>query len=69
MKEIRQHLEKAWDYLAKIPVNGDFVEPMALARQELRSAYALAETREKEKDTKKGETRHVGHAAEDAKRG
>lgn len=55
MKEIRQHLEKAWDYLAKIPVNGDFVEPMALARQELRSAYALTETRKKEPDTKKEE--------------
>lgn len=55
MKEIRQHLEKAWDYLAKIPVNGDFVEPMALARQELREAYALAEAREKEQDKEKEE--------------
>ena len=50
MKEIRQHIEKAYGYLAKIPVNGDFVEPMALARQELRDAYTLAEDREKEQD-------------------
>lgn len=50
MKEIRQHIDKAYGYLAKIPVNGDFVEPMALARQELREAYALAESREKEQD-------------------
>ena len=47
MKEIRQHIDKAYGYLAKIPVNGDFVEPMALARQELREAYAMAEAREK----------------------
>ena len=53
MKEIRQHIDKAYGYLAKIPVNGDFVEPMALARQELREAYALAEARDKEKDKKK----------------
>ena len=50
MKEIRQHIDKAYGYMAKIPVNGDFVEPMALARQELREAYALAETQEKEQD-------------------
>ena len=50
MKEIIQKIDKAYGYLAKIPVNGDFVEPMALARQELREAYALAEAREKEQD-------------------
>ena len=55
MKEIRQHIEKAYGYLAKIPVNGDFVEPMALARQELREAYALAEAKEKEQDKEKEE--------------
>ena len=53
MKEIRQHIDKAYGYLAKIPVNGDFVEPMALARQELREAYALAEVQEKEQDKEK----------------
>lgn len=41
MKEIRQHIDKAYGYLAKIPVNGDFVEVMAIARQELREAYEL----------------------------
>lgn len=55
MKEIRQHIDKAYGYLAKIPVNGDFVELMALARQELRDAYALAEAREKEQDKEKEE--------------
>ena len=53
MKEIRQHIDKAYGYLSKIPVNGDFVEPMALARQELREAYALADAREKEQDKEK----------------
>ena len=53
MKEIRQKIDKAYGYLAKIPVNGDFVEPMALARQELREAYAMAEAREKEQDKEK----------------
>lgn len=58
MKEIRQKIDKAYGYLSKIPVNGDFVEPMALARQELREAYALAESREKEQDEEqeKGDT-------------
>ena len=55
MKEIRQHINNAYGYLAKIPVNGDFVEPMALARQELREAYALAEAQEKEQDKEKEE--------------
>ena len=53
MKEIIQKIDKAYGYLSKIPVNGDFVEPMALARQELREAYALAEAREKEQDKEK----------------
>ena len=53
MKEIRQHIDKAYGYMAKIPVNGDFVEPMALARQELREAYALAEALEKEQAKEK----------------
>lgn len=52
MKEIRQHIDKAYGYLAKIPVNGDFVEPMALARQELREAYAKMEAKEKEQEKK-----------------
>lgn len=55
MKEIRRHIDRAYGYLAKIPVNGDFVEPMALARQELREAYALEEAREKEQDKEKEE--------------
>lgn len=50
MKEIKQKIDKAYGYLSKIPVNGDFVEPMALARQELREAYTLAEAREKEQE-------------------
>lgn len=52
MEEIRQHMENAWNYLAKIPVNGDFVEHMALARQELREAYARMEAKEKEQEKK-----------------
>ena len=55
MKEIKQKIDKAYGYLSKIPVNGDFVEPMALARQELREAYALAEAREKEQDKEQDE--------------
>ena len=55
MKEIRQHIDNAYGYLSKVQVNGDFVEPMALARQELREAYALAEAQEKEQDKEKEE--------------
>lgn len=40
-KDLRKHLDTAYGLLAKIPVAGEAVDLMALARQELRAAFAL----------------------------
>lgn len=47
MDKLKEHIERAYDYLAKIPVKGDAVDLMAMARQELRAAYQI-NTREEE---------------------
>ena len=52
MKDIMKKIERAYNYLNKISVRGDFVEIMALARQELREAYAMMEAKEKEQEKK-----------------
>lgn len=41
MKETMQHLDEAFRLLSKIPVAGEAVDLMAMARQELRAAYRL----------------------------
>lgn len=48
MKELKKHLDQAYMWLSKIPVSGEDVDHMAMARQELRAAFQLAEIREKE---------------------
>lgn len=40
-KDLQKHLDTAYGLLAKIPVAGEAVDLMALARQELRAAFAL----------------------------
>lgn len=42
-KEIKEHLDKAFYWLDKIPVSGAFVDIMAMARSELRAAQAMCE--------------------------
>lgn len=45
-KEIKEHLEKAFYWLDKIPVSGAFVDIMAMARSELRAMQAMCEEKE-----------------------
>lgn len=42
MKELQEKLNKAFNLLSAIPVNGDNVEIMAAARELLREAHKLA---------------------------
>lgn len=42
MNEIQKRLDKAFSLISAIPVSGDAVEIMAMAREHLRSAYNLA---------------------------
>lgn len=37
--EAKEHMERAWELLAQIPVSGDMVEVMFAVKQELREAY------------------------------
>lgn len=39
--DIRKELDKAYSLLLMIPVNGDYVEVMAQAKEHLRNAYAI----------------------------
>lgn len=47
MNEIQKELDQAYRLLATLPVRGDNVEIMASIRQQLRRAYALAESKDK----------------------
>lgn len=44
----KEHIKKAFDLISAIPVQGDAVDLMCLARQELKAAYREAEATEKE---------------------
>ena len=52
MKEIKQHLEEAFQLVSSIPVKGDAVDVMAVVRSDIRAAYRLLE--EQEKSVKEG---------------
>ena len=41
MKEIKQHLEEAFQLISSIPVKGDAVDVMAVVRADLKTAYHL----------------------------
>ncbi len=42
MKEIREHIERAFEILNRVSVKGESVDYLAAARQELRLAYEEA---------------------------
>lgn len=48
MEDARKHIDTAFTALSRIPVTGDAVDMMALARQELRKAYAALTPTNKE---------------------
>lgn len=50
MKEIKKHLDNAFGFLSRIPVTGDSVDMLALARQELREVYQMLNEQEKKND-------------------
>lgn len=54
MSELQKHLDQDYAWLSKIPVAGEAVDNMAMARQELRIAFRLAEEPEKKEDNNNG---------------
>lgn len=42
MKELMEHLDKAYAWLAKVQVSGESVDFLAMARQEMRAAFQAA---------------------------
>ncbi len=49
-KQIMEKLDNAYSFLSKIPVMDEAVDYMAMARQELRSAWAILNDDEVKKD-------------------
>ena len=50
MKEIKKHLEEAFQLMSSIPVKGDAVDIMAVVRSDIRAAYRLAAEKEGAED-------------------
>lgn len=40
-RDVRKHMDNAFQWLSKIPVSDNSVDYMAMARQELREAFKL----------------------------
>ena len=55
-KQIMEKLDNAYSFLSKIPVMGEAVDYMAMARQELRAVYAEVAKPELEKPLTEAET-------------
>ena len=49
-EKLKKHLDAAYIWLSKIPVSGEAVDAMAMARQELRAAWAILNDDEVKKD-------------------
>ena len=49
-EKLKKHLDAAYLWLSKIPVSGEAVDAMAMARQELRAVYAILNADEVKKD-------------------
>ena len=50
MEKLKNHLDKAFQYISKLPVTGDAVDLMALVRMELRSAWKEVEKLTEQED-------------------
>ena len=55
MNEIIQELDLAFKYISAIPVSGDSVDNMAIARAKLRNVYAKLKEMDAENETDKTE--------------
>ena len=49
-EKLKKHLDAAYIWLSKIPVSGEAVDAMAMARQELRTSWAILNDDEVKKD-------------------
>lgn len=49
---MKEHIQKAYEFVSRIPVTGENVDLMAAVRHELRVAYREAEREEAEKEQK-----------------
>ena len=49
-EKLKKHLDAAYLWMSKIPVTGEAVDAMAMARQELRTAWAILNDDEVKKD-------------------
>lgn len=49
-EKLKKHLDAAYIWLSKIPVSGEAVDAMAMARQELRAVCAILKDSEVKKD-------------------
>lgn len=52
MDKVKKHLDSAYYWLSKIPVTGESVDWMAMARQELREAFRALPDDNPEKEVK-----------------
>ena len=50
MNNLKNHLDQAYLWISKIPVSGEAVDAMAMARQDLREAFRLANEQKEETD-------------------
>ncbi len=50
---VKMHMEAAFNWLSKIPVSGDHVDYMAMARQELREAFNALPDENHQKEVEK----------------
>lgn len=48
MKELMEHLDKAYSWISKVSVSGENVDFLAMARQELRAAFQSAKKEEED---------------------
>ena len=48
MREMIEHLERAYARLSSIPLNGDSLDIMAMAKQEIREIFVMMEEKAKE---------------------
>ena len=49
-EKLKKHLDAAYIWLSKVPVSGAAADAMAMARQELRTAWAILNDDEVKKD-------------------
>lgn len=52
MQTVKKHVDSAYLWLSKIPVSGESVDYMAMARQELREAFKALPDEKRDEEVK-----------------